>query len=111
VALSVFSDSLPEQAKNDQISVLAMNARPSQFDDFAAEWLEHIEFKLLCGVIAEVILSVRSRLQAVSANNIGRWHMLDNQVVTYGIERVFVPADSERFGQPFIELEIKNLES
>ena len=107
----IIGNALPEETQHNQVPVLPMNARTPQFDNLTAERLEYLEFKLLSGVITEIILGVNSCLKAVRADNSAGRQVLNNQVIAHGIKWIFISAGGIRFGQTFFELEIENFES
>src|SRR6266496_3323636 len=48
----VIGDAFPEQTKNDEVAMLRMTTRPSQFNHLRAQRLEDLELELLRAVIA-----------------------------------------------------------
>ena len=107
----VISDASPKQAKDDQVAMLRMNARPSQFDHLRAKWLEDIEFELLRAVVTTMRRRIEPGLQSVCADDIGGRQVLNDEMIANSIEAVFVQPGRVGFFKSFAEFEIEDLKS
>src|SRR6266571_8492177 len=107
----VIGDAFPEQAKDDQVAMLRMNTRPSQFNHLRAKRLEDLELELLRAVEAAIPRRVVAGLQSVCANDIGGGRMFNDEMIANGIEGVFVPAGRVGLFKSFVEFEIEDLKA
>src|SRR5713226_3041100 len=107
----VIGDAFPEQTKDDEVAMLRMNARPSQFNHLRAKRLESLELELLRAVVAAIRRGVAPGLQSVCANDIGGRQMFNDEMIASGIEGVFVQAGGVRLFEPFVEFEIEDLKA
>src|SRR5678816_1991257 len=108
---SVISDSLPEQAEDDKVTVLLVDAGTAEFNQLRSNRLERAEIKLLFAVVAQILCCGNASLQAIGADDFTSWDMLHKEMVAHSIERVGIQAGSERLGQPLIQFEIEDGEA
>src|SRR5262245_26819022 len=109
VLLGVISDALPEQAEDNEVTVLSMDARSPQFDHFRAQRLEYVELKLLGRVITQLLRRVGSGLQSVRANKLARSQVLNDKMIANGVERIFIQPSGVRLFKPFVQFEVEDL--
>jgi hypothetical protein len=100
---------LPQQAKDHEITVLAVNTGPAQLDYFGTNWLENVEFKLLRAIVTQMGSCVPAGLQTVSANDLASGQMLDYEMIAHRVKRIFIQAGSTRLFKSFVQFEIENL--
>ena len=91
--------------------MLAMDTGAAEFNDFIAHRLEWSEIKFLRGVVTEVFGGIATGLQTVSADNLLRGQMLDNQMIANGVERIGVQTGDVGLRQSFVEFEVENLKA
>src|SRR6185369_3634902 len=89
----------------------SMHTRAANFDDLVAEGFEGTKIKFLRGIIAAISCGADAGLQAVGADDFLREHMLDDQVIANGVERIFVVTGCVGFLESFLELDVKDLEA
>src|SRR3569833_1126310 len=65
--------------------------------------------KFLRAIISEVRERIPAHLQTIRADNAAGGHVLDNQVIAYGIEWVRIEAGRVRGREALVQLEVKNL--
>ena len=107
----VIGDAFPEQAKNDEVAMLRMNTRSSQFNHLRAKRLENLKLELLRAVVAAIRRRVMPGLQSVCADDIGGGQMLDDEMIANGIERIFVKTGRVGLLKPFVEFEVEDLKA
>jgi hypothetical protein len=105
----VIRDPLPQQAKDHEIAMLAVNAGPAQLDYFRTNWLENVKFKLLRAIVTQMGSCVPASLQTVSANDLASGQMLDDEMIAHGVKRIFIQAGVMGLFESFIQFEIENL--
>ena len=81
-------DTLPKQAKHDEVAMLLMNASAAEFDHLGANDCVGREIKFLFAVVTMMRGGTQSGLQTIRADDFATRHMLDEQMVTDFIERI-----------------------
>ena len=109
--LGVVGDSLPQQAEDDEIAVLAMHTGSAQLNHLVAQRLEGIEFKFLRAVISEIRLGIVAGLQTVCANDLSRGQVLHDEMVANRIKPILIQAREVRLLKAFVKFKVEDLKA
>ena len=88
-----------------------MDTGASQLDDLGARCFVRFKVKLLRTVVTKLASGVHSGLQTIGSNNLARRPMFDEQMIAYGIERIFVQPALIGLGQAFVEFQIEDFKA
>jgi hypothetical protein len=108
VSLRVIRNTFPEQSKNHEVSMLAMDARPAKLNHLIPNRLENLEFKFLRAVVTQMRRGVPAGLQTVSAHNFTSGQMLDDEMIANSIKRIFIEPGSMGLFESFIKFEVED---
>src|SRR5438105_749348 len=103
----VIGNAFPEQTEDDEIAMLRVNAGATEFNHFRSQSFKARELEFLRTVVAKVFRSVRAGLQTIRSDDMSRRKMLDDQMITYRIERVGVQAGRVGLFESFVEFEVE----
>jgi len=106
----VVGDAFPQHAEHGEVAVLRVDARATEFEDFAAHRFERAKVKNLRAVITETRRGARAGLHAISADDIAGARVLDEEVVADFIERVGVKERGVGAFESFVEFHVEDEE-
>jgi len=101
----------PQQTENNKIAVLSLNTGAPKFNDFRPSPLKLRELKLLFTIISVVGRSVGAGLKPIGTDHLPRRQVLNQQVITDGVELIHVQAGLEGLLQSFIQFNVENLKA
>jgi hypothetical protein len=108
MSLRVTRNALPQQPKNHEVSVLAMDASPAKLNHLITNCLENLELKFLRTIITQMRCGIPAGLQAVSADDVTGGQMLNDEMIAHGIKRVFVEPGRIGFFKSFPQFEVEH---
>jgi hypothetical protein len=107
----VLGNAFPQQPEHKQITMLPVDASATQFHNLAASRFKDAKAEFLFAIVTQVTGCTRTRLEAVSPDNLPGGNMFHEQVIANGVKGVGIQTRHMGVRQPLVQLQVKNLET
>ena len=111
VGFGELRDLLPQQVEDGQVSMISMDAGPSQLEDLRAPRLKDLEIEFLFAVVSKVPSCGDSGLEAVGAYDASGFLVADDQMLADWIVSILVQMRQIRMVKAFVQFHIENLKT